>query len=394
MLELRSRSFYVQAYVDDLKVLVSGADVLWIIGMAQKAINIAANWALDQELQFSSKKTEIVQFTHKRSPDLDSLSMNGSKLEISKEARVLGITLDSKLTCKPHIIPITCKANTALLQSRQTEGKTWGTKPSMMKRIYTAMIRPIMSYACVSWASGLNKNYLVRKLTKVKRLACLMISSAFPGTPTGALEILLNIIIIEEFLLAEAVRGSYRITVSGLWHANRVYSFGKTKSQVYVCNEARRFLPLLQMPADRINKTKVFEKNFECQIVDKMNAIRPESVLIQNTVKVYTDGSKLDGRVGAGFYAEYPNNSPKEAFFHLGIYSTVFQAEVLAISEMAKNPVWKKMHNQSIVVLVDSQAATKALIKCTVTSITVFNCIRNLNQLRKQNHVSIVWIHR
>ena len=50
------------------------------------------------------------------------------------------------------------------------------------------------------------------------------------------------------------------------------------------------------------------------------------------------------------------------------------------------------MLNQSIVVLVDSQAAIKALVKCTVTSITVFNCIRNLNQLNKQNHVSISWI--
>ena len=50
------------------------------------------------------------------------------------------------------------------------------------------------------------------------------------------------------------------------------------------------------------------------------------------------------------------------------------------------------MRNQSIVVLVDGQAAIKALIKCTVTSITVFNCIRNLNQLGKQYHVSIAWI--
>ena len=82
------------------------------------------------------------------------------------------------------------------------------------------------------------------------------------------------------------------------------------------------------MPADRIKKTKVFERNFECQIMDnKKNAIRFESVLNQRTVKVYTDGSKLDGRVGAGFYAEYPNNSSKQAFFHLGIYSTVFQAK-------------------------------------------------------------------
>ena len=50
------------------------------------------------------------------------------------------------------------------------------------------------------------------------------------------------------------------------------------------------------------------------------------------------------------------------------------------------------MHNQSIVVLVDGQTAIKLLIKCTETSITVLNCIRNLNQLGKQNHVSIAWI--
>ena len=124
------------------------------------------------------------------------------------------------------------------------------------------MIRPIMSYACVSWAGGLNKKYLVRKLTKVQRHACLMISSAFPGTPTAALEILLNIAPFEEFLLPEAVRWLYRISV--LWHVNPIGSFQKTKSHVDVCNEARKFLPLLQMPADRIKKTKVFERNFEC----------------------------------------------------------------------------------------------------------------------------------
>ena len=131
------------------------------------------------------------------------------------------------------------------------------------------------------------------------------------------------------------------------------------------------------MPADRIKKPKVFERNFECQVMDEKNAFRSESVLNQNTVK----NRKLDGRVGAGFYAEYQNNSPKQAFFHLGIYSVMFQAEVSAVSEVAKNLLLGKMHNQSIVVLVDSQAAIKSLILCTVTSITVFNCIRNLNQL-------------
>ena len=347
----------------------------------------------NKSYSLAARKPRLYCSLHKRNPDLGSLSMNGTKLELSKEARLLGVTLDSKLTWKPHITRITRKATTALMQCRQIVGKTWGINTIYDEMDIHSCDMPTMSNACVSWAGGLNKKYLVRKLTKAQRLACLMISSAFTGTSTGcSRNFAQHNSHLEEFLLAEAVRGSYRITVSGLWHVNPIGSFGKTKSHVDVCNEARKFLPLLQMPADRIKKTKVFERNFECQIMDKKNAIRFESILNQSTAKVYTDGSKLNGRRGAAFYAEYPNNSPKQAFFHLGIYSTVFQAEVLAISEVAKNLLLDKMRNQSIVALVDSQAAIKALIKCTVTSITVLNCIRNLNQLGKQNHVSIAWI--
>ena len=115
------------------------------------------------------------------------------------------------------------------------------------------------------------------------------------------------------------------------------------KRKLDVRNEAKRFLPLLEVPADRINKTKLLERNFECQIIDKKNAIRFESIINQNIVKVYTDALKLNGRVGAGFYAANTQTTPpKQAFFHLGIYSTVFQAEVLAVSKVAKNLLLEK----------------------------------------------------
>ena len=66
--------------------------------------------------QFSSKKIEIVQFTHKRKSDLGSLSLNGSKLELSKETKLSGVTLDTKLTWKLRATRITRKATTALMQ--------------------------------------------------------------------------------------------------------------------------------------------------------------------------------------------------------------------------------------------------------------------------------------
>ena len=147
---------------------------------------------------------------------MGALRLNGTPLTLSKEAKLLGVTLDSKLTWKSHVTRITRKATASLMQCKQIVGKTWGINPHIMKWIYTAMIRPILTYACVSWVGGLSKLYLTKKLVKVQRLACVMISSAFPSTPTGALEVLLNVTPINEFILAEAVRGSVRISRAGL----------------------------------------------------------------------------------------------------------------------------------------------------------------------------------
>ena len=231
--------------------------MLWIKGRAQKALNIASNWAHSQELQFSIKKTEIVLFTNKRKPAFGTLRSNGHQLEISKKATLLGITLESKLTGKPHITQIARKATVALLQCRQIVGRAWGLNPTSMRWIYTAMIRLIITYACTSWVGGVNKKYLAKKLSRVQRLACLTISSAFPSTPTGALEMLLNIMPINEFILSEAVKGSYRISRVNFWPAKTIDLTRKTKSHVDVCNEAKENLPLLSMPADLMTKTKV-----------------------------------------------------------------------------------------------------------------------------------------
>ena len=232
LIDLRNRGLHLQAYADDVAILVTGTNMLWIKGRAQKALNIASNWAHNQELQFSCKKTEIVLFTNKRKPAFESLRLNGRQLEKSKKATLLGITLDSKLTWKSHITRIARKATAALLQRRRIVGRAWGLNPTNMKWIYTAMIRPVITYPCTSWVGGLNKKYLVKKLSRVQRLACLKISSAFPNTPTGALEILLNIMPINEFILFEAVKGSYRLSRMDLWPATTVSSTRKIKSHV------------------------------------------------------------------------------------------------------------------------------------------------------------------
>ena len=112
--------------------------------------------------------------------------------------------------------------------------------------------------------------------------------------------------------------------------------------------------------------------------MDKKNAIRSESVLNQNIVKVYTDGSKLNGRVGADMQKQFPKTSifsPWNIQYCVpGLSLSYFRRTIF--QKWQRTCFWKKMHNHSIVELVDSQVAIKSRIKCTVTSITVFNCCK------------------
>ena len=82
------------------------------------------------------------------------------------------------------------------------------------------------------------------------------------------------------------------------------------------------------MPADVIQKTKVFGKQYKCLVMERKDAVQYENALEQSIIKCYTDESKLNGRVGASFYIEYPSGSlTDQDFFHLGRHSAVFLAE-------------------------------------------------------------------
>ena len=88
---------------------------------------------------------------------------------------------------------------------------------------------------------------------------------------------LLNIMPIDEFILSEAVKGSYRLSWVNFWPAKTIGSTRKTKSHVDVCNEAKENLPLLSMPADVITKTKVFGKQHKYLVMERKDAVQGEN---------------------------------------------------------------------------------------------------------------------
>ena len=104
----------------------------------------------------------------------------------------------------------------------------------------------------------------------------------------------LNIMPINEFILSEAVKGSYRLSRVSFWPAKTIGSTRKTKSHVGVCNEAKKSLPLLSMPADLISRTNVFGKQYKCLVMECKDTVQYQNALEPSIIRSYTDGSKLN----------------------------------------------------------------------------------------------------
>ena len=108
--------------------------------------------------------------------------------------KFLGVTLDSKLTWNEHIINQCKKTKCILMQCRKTVRPTWGFTPKTMKQIYTAVVRPSISYGAVIWINGLKTKQNITLLNNVQRLANILISGDLPYSPGNALNRETNIL--------------------------------------------------------------------------------------------------------------------------------------------------------------------------------------------------------
>ena len=62
-----------------------------------------------------------------------------------------------------------------------------------MKWIYTGVIRPKLTYACLVWGNKLKSKMILRKLNSLNRLACLLTTNLIKSIPQMSLEIILDI---------------------------------------------------------------------------------------------------------------------------------------------------------------------------------------------------------
>ena len=177
----------MQAFADDIALLATletpsndgkgGPDADIIRDTTQRSLTAINEWCKDSGLKISELKTHSVMFTWKRKWKFSSpLKIDDHIIEMKKSTKLLGIHIDSKLSWNTHIEKQCKKAKGILMQCRKAVGPTWGFTPKTMKWIYTAIVRPSLSYGAVIWINGLNSNKNINQLSRVQRLANILIT--------------------------------------------------------------------------------------------------------------------------------------------------------------------------------------------------------------------------
>jgi hypothetical protein len=188
-------------------------DVIW--ERTQKTVNTIGKWCSTKGLSISALKTKIIMFTWNRKWTLRPIKVGNTTIGLSNSAKFLGVTLDNKLNCNEHISNITKKATSSLtlMQCTKAVGSTWGLNPKTCKWIYTAVIRPILSYCACVWIRATNTKTTATKLERVQALAVALriMSRAMPSTPFNALNYITNTPNILAYLKGEAAKGACRL---------------------------------------------------------------------------------------------------------------------------------------------------------------------------------------
>ena len=117
----------------------------------QHALNSISDWALNNNMLINAEKTQIVHLSLSEPKYIPSFTMNGKQLQSTSNAKLLGVTIDAKLSFSKHIQD-TCEGLAGRMYGMR-ELKRLGLNSQGLTLYYTANIRSVLTYACPVWGS-------------------------------------------------------------------------------------------------------------------------------------------------------------------------------------------------------------------------------------------------
>ena len=118
------------------------------VNALQKDLNDLEKWEKSWSMEFHPDKCKVLRISNKIKPVIGAYKLHDKVLENVDQAKYLGVTIQKKLSWKPHIQNITKKANQTIgFLQRNLRFCNSSTK-AMCFKVY---VRPIVNYAAPVW---------------------------------------------------------------------------------------------------------------------------------------------------------------------------------------------------------------------------------------------------
>ena len=330
-------------------------------------------WCDRVDLGIHPGKIVSILFTKHRKYNFIPLRLEGKEIELQSETRHLGITLDSKLNWSSHCRSKATRGSMAVAQCRRALGKKWGLTPKICMWIYTAVIRPTITYGSVAWITAVNLRKNRGILEKPHRLALLGALGGMRSTPTEGMECLTGIKPIDLHLLEVALVTQARLNRHGDWLDWRGFGRLKMKTTADFLHSFNRNIEVFNVPCEKSTRILPAKRNFNVKIRSRKDWEENGLLKVPNwTLSCFTDGSKIDGNAGASYFIP---EIEEDIMIPLGRYPTVYQAETLGIIYAARDLEQNETdHFDRVDLYVDSLSTLQTLCSTNPVTDLVLEC--------------------
>ena len=375
-------------YADDCSALIGGTHYHNMIEKMQSMLDRLVAWGGTCGLRFNPQKTVAVLFTRATRTFSRMVRMDGQLIPLSDSVVYLGVTLDKELKWQTHILHKLVKAKSLLMKMSAITYSYWGPRPKLMRWMFTGIVRPMISYAAMTWGHQTENDIVEGKMESLNRAAMNTFVKVPKSTPTKGMEIILDLMPLHLHVRKEGLSAFLRLHNSAPlpWEGiftNLTNSVSHLKYWEYMAKDADIQDFHVELDSCDIPRPNT---NFS---IDMSSFTDMASCQEHVNCNVYTDGSKINGKVGAGVLIIHNDVAVIEDKFRLPDKSTVFQAEIAAIREAAA--ILGAFRNLTVVkFFVDSQAALRALQSDHITSKLTYQTITLLNGIPAES-VSFVW---
>lgn len=328
----------MQAYADDFTLVIAAKGRQTIEENAVTALNALNQWSKEMKIRFSEEKTSLIYFPTAKRVTPPKIKFNNHTVRPTKQLKVLGVVIDEKFSWHPHINYLGTQMISSLIAIKAMSRRGWGLSGRVVKELYSRGLERRVAYGCGAWWSSPTAKLRLHA-NKVQRSALLLITKCYRTTSTAALQVLAGILPLDLRLDLE----------------NKIFAVRRSQ-------EAR--LSTLAIDVDRLAPKKMLWTEHPASFFQNSWATRSPA---NKGLEIFTDGSKIDEKVGAGYAVYHNRRCIYKESLRLNDDASVFQAEVYAI-EKAMSFI---RGHRPVLLYSDSQAALKAICKVNTTLLAV-----------------------